>query len=212
MAAVQPKLDLKNPTLAGFLALLFPGLGHYYQGRTWKALLYLLCIGGVWVAGSRLGHGRVVYFRWDKEEKRWAYFAQVGMGLPALPALLDEFGQRENWAKAVERVGLGRLATLQAKPLTSTEVEQLCSRHDIDSWLPDDKKQALLREKGVNHFATLAEVDELHRVYGRHMDVALLYTIIAGLLNMLVVFDAVCGPAHWKEEEAEEAAAASKQP
>ena len=55
--AVQP-IDLKDPALAGFLAWLFPGLGHCYQGRYAKAVLYFVCIFGVFSYGLYLGSSK----------------------------------------------------------------------------------------------------------------------------------------------------------
>ena len=52
---------LKDPVLAATLAWLIPGLGHWYQGRRSKALLFFVCILGTFVFGLYLGEGRVVY-------------------------------------------------------------------------------------------------------------------------------------------------------
>lgn len=69
-------IDLKEPGLAAFLAWLVPGLGHWYQGRTAKAILYFVCIMGLFGYGvylsssnekcrdstGTIGYGRAVYF------------------------------------------------------------------------------------------------------------------------------------------------------
>ncbi|MCH2570986.1 MAG: hypothetical protein MK103_06415 [Planctomycetes bacterium] len=44
------------------------------------------------------------------------------------------------------------------------------------------------------------ELDELHNRLGRWLDLGTLYTMVAGLLNILVVFDALWGPASLKIE------------
>jgi len=56
-----PTVDLKNRWLAGGLALLLPGLGHLYQGRTFKAAIYSVCILGLFFTGQALGNWKVVY-------------------------------------------------------------------------------------------------------------------------------------------------------
>ena len=88
-------VQLKDPILAAFLAWLIPGLGHAYQGRWAKAVLFFVCIMGTFAYGLYLGSdrevgwGRVVYAAWDRDEKRWPYLAQVWVGLPAMPALIQ---------------------------------------------------------------------------------------------------------------------------
>ena len=36
-----------------------------------------------------IGYGRAVYFSWNSDERRLPYLCQIGVGLPALPALLQ---------------------------------------------------------------------------------------------------------------------------
>ncbi len=45
------------------------------------------------------------------------------------------------------------------------------------------------------------ELDELHRRYHRYLELGTVYTMIAGLLNILVIWDAWGGPAYIEEEE-----------
>jgi hypothetical protein len=86
--------SLKNPVLAAFLAWLVPGLGHFYQGRIGKGVLYSTCILGLFFLGFYLGDWRVVYWSWvnplaDPENFRLYYVGQFFAGLPALPALIQ---------------------------------------------------------------------------------------------------------------------------
>ncbi|EMI19050.1 hypothetical protein, membrane [Rhodopirellula maiorica SM1] len=74
------RVDLRNRSLAAFLAWLLPGAGHYYQGRTSKAALFFVCILSTWVLGFALGGGHVVYASWQPGDKRWHYFLQAGVG------------------------------------------------------------------------------------------------------------------------------------
>ena len=80
--AVEPEpiaemnVELKDPGLAVFLAWLVPGLGHFYQGRIAKAILFFVCIlgtfvYGVWLGGrSDLGYGRAVYLSFRTGDTR----------------------------------------------------------------------------------------------------------------------------------------------
>ena len=85
----QIEIDLKDPFLAAFLAWLIPGAGHWYQGRRHKAILFFVWILGTFVFGLYLGEGRVVYASWRDGDRRLPYLCQVGVGLPAMPALIQ---------------------------------------------------------------------------------------------------------------------------
>ncbi|MBN2024151.1 MAG: hypothetical protein JW809_15315 [Pirellulales bacterium] len=91
----QPTVNLKDPILAAILAWLVPGLGHLYQGRLAKAVLYFVCIMGTFVYGlylgssEELGWGRVVYASWRPNDRRLYYLCQIGAGVPAMPAIVQ---------------------------------------------------------------------------------------------------------------------------
>jgi len=153
---------LKDPWTAAFLAWLLPGLGHWYQGRWAKAILFFVCITGLFVygcyLGSRhdLGYARVVYASFRPGDMRLYYLCQVGVGLPALPALVQSARVRQGKAPLWNYfMAPPRLGTDDGDPPT---LSRLCY--------------------------------ELHSYF----DLGSLYTAIAGLLNLLVVFDAFSGP------------------
>lgn len=104
----DPRIKLRNPVLAAVLAFLLPGAGHLYQRRYFKAAIYSVCVLGIYFWGCSLGEAKSVHFRWDsravdaeshysyhsnqKKQSRQrtiGYLAQVGVGLPALPALVQ---------------------------------------------------------------------------------------------------------------------------
>src|SRR5215212_9204266 len=87
-------VPLKNPSRAALLAWLVPGLGHIYQGRTAKGILYAVCILSLYFLGFAMGEGKVVYWRWvnplhSPEKFCLHYVGQIFVGLPALPALIQ---------------------------------------------------------------------------------------------------------------------------
>jgi hypothetical protein len=92
---MTPKtVPLKNRRLAALLAYLVPGLGHFYQGRYAKALLYFICIYGLYFTGLAIGEWKIVYWRWvspisDPERFCYWYFLQALTGIVALPALIQ---------------------------------------------------------------------------------------------------------------------------
>ena len=43
-------IDLKKPALAAALAWLVPGMGHFYQGLVFKAVVFMVSLGGIFLA------------------------------------------------------------------------------------------------------------------------------------------------------------------
>jgi len=188
----EESIDLKDPALAAFLAWLIPGLGHLYQGRLAKAALFFVCImgtflyglnlgssNGVTASGRKIGWGRVVYFSWKENHKRLHYICQVGVGLPALPAVVQSW--RVKRGKPVWWNGF------MAPP-----------RFDAPDAVPD------ANDPNGNQ----PTEDELHKELHRYFELGSVFTMIAGLLNVLAVYDAWGGPVFSapakKEEEDEE--------
>ena len=98
----EQTVSLRNPAWAAFLAWLVPGLGHFYQGRTGKGILYAVCILGLYLMGMVMGEGKIVYWRWvnpfNNPEKFCLYYlGQFFAGLPALPALVQSTLQLYHW-------------------------------------------------------------------------------------------------------------------
>jgi hypothetical protein len=179
-------IDLKNPALAGVLAWLVPGLGHFYQGRTAKGILFSVCIlstffFGVWLGGnSELGWGRAVYASWRPGQRRLPYLCQIGIGLPAMPALIE-----------AQRAADGR------KPLFGGFMAP--PRPENDPTAGPNRREALREQPTLN---------DLHEKLNRRFDIGTAYTMIAGLLNILAIYDACCGPviAENRKEDEEEPA------
>ena len=177
------RIDLKNRPLAAFLAWLVPGAGHFYQGRMTKGSLYLVCIMTTWILGFALGGGHVVYASWQPGDKRWHYFLQAGVGAAALPALIQ--GNR-----------MRKMTNPQGA--TSNAYEPLWGG------LMAPPHRPVIEER-------TDEVSAWYATYGAGYEMGTWYTMIAGLLNILVIYDAYSGPLavpisgrKKKEEEDEE--------
>lgn len=276
------RIDLKNPLLAAALAWFIPGLGHAYQGRWFKAVLYSACIWGTWGCGWVLGDGKVVYFNRDMKRGRWTagYAAQVMIGSAALPAIYQTRraspdGAPENRDQIVltsplagdfdgELVGVrftdgrggyfrvhGRLEIEPSddgtfrKSVTGKFQGTVHPMEDSDSGVPDGAaveltlnyleslepqvfpsphrelrcgvegvvngpkgghiKSADLNGKVLNvrglldRYAAPLDAEglqEAHGELGKYFEIALVYTWIAGLLNLLAIWDAYEGPAY----------------
>ena len=150
------EIDLRQPWLAAFLAWLWPGAGHVYQGRYFKGTLFMVCILAMYVIGLVLGDGHVVYASWTKNDKRWQYICQLGIGLPAIPAI----AQNRRVMKGKDPLFDGLMAPPRQPVLPEAEDE-------LARW---------------------------HEGLASNFDLGTLYTMIAGLLNVLAICDAYAGP------------------
>lgn len=177
-------ISLKDPALAGFLAWLVPGLGHLYQGRRAKAALFFVCIMGLFVYGlylggsDSLGYGRAVYCAWRPGDKRFYYFAQIGVGAAALPSLMQA-----NRMSHQHPVWFGGL---MAPPR------------------PDGAR-------GDDPNASQPSAGDLHKQLHHYFELATFFTMIAGLLNVLAIYDACAGPVVMTASDSEKEKEATEQ-
>lgn len=159
------RIDLKNRKLAAFLAWLLPGAGHYYQGRHTKGSLYFVCIMTTWILGFALGGGHVVYASWQPGDRRWHYILQAGVGAAALPALVQG----------------NRMRKMTKNGFT------------VKGYEPPWGGFMAPPERPVVEDRT-DEVSAWYATYGAGYEMGTWYTMIAGLLNILVIYDAYAGP------------------
>ena len=167
--AREIEIELKDPRLAAFLAWLVPGLGHFYQGRTAKGVLFCVCILGTFLYGLYIGNGQVVYASTTPSIfTRWQYLFQLGVGLPAAPALV-QYWRAEH--------GKGTL------PLLGDVMRPPAMRGDFRS-----------RDLSGNEVIHPDEVAKWNHDSADMFEMGTVYTIVAGLLNLLVICDAYGGP------------------
>lgn len=174
----QP-LELPNPKTAALLAWLVPGLGHLYQGRRAKGFLFMASIIGLFVAGMVVGGGKVAYastlpfsplpsYLYDG----WPFLCQSGIGAVAIPGWIERSryldGEGPLLAAALYPPRTGEQA-MRGAPITSI----------------DQSGNEVLHPDG----AAKRRYD-----LGFRFEAGMVYTVIAGLLNLLVVYDAHSGP------------------
>jgi len=160
-------VDLRNRPLAALLAWLIPGAGHFYQGRRTKAAIFFVCILYIWILGFGIGGSHVVYSSWQPGDKRWHYYLQAGAGIVAFPAYLQ--GRRMNDA------------TDSFTRETNRDYEPLWGGFMAPPFRPVLESEA-------------DEVAAWYAKYGAGYEMGTWYTVIAGLLNILVIYDAYGGP------------------
>ena len=156
-------IDIRNPYLAGFLAWLIPGLGHYYQKRYHKAFLFFVCIVPTFVAGcalassSEVGTARNVYWSWRSTDMRFWWLAQAPLGMATIPSCIQAWQVNSGQEPVFGR--------FMVPP----------RRHERDR-------------------TGIAPVLDEIRQKMPHYELGTYLTVIAGLMNLLVIFDAVDGP------------------
>jgi hypothetical protein len=220
-----PDIDLRDRWLAAFLAWLIPGAGHLYQRRYGKGVLFLVCILSTFYYGIFLGSSNVVYASFRKadgqyylqDDARYAYLCQVGIGLPAVPAMIQArrvggsnpkaplwdgymappvlLGQRvpeERIARLVEESAQEQIGDFERGHFKRMHGE------NYDRYLPERPS-----ERGTEDSGKANQLSMWHLHYGSMFDLGTVFTMIAGLLNVLVVFDAWGGPLA-PEQKAEE--------
>ena len=191
VVAVSPDdgsaIDLKNPAFAAVLAWAVPGLGHLYQGRVFKGRLFMGAILGTFLAGMWLGGGKVVYASWKPGDTRWAFVCQAGAGLVAMPAIVQSL--------QIHGVSKQPLfgSMFMAPPLTAGQYVSRGYADRLAASDPDIDAEDFFDRPPLKQFRG-EQVSHWHRRLGRWFDIGTLYTMLAGMLNVLVIYDAWAGP------------------
>ncbi len=77
---------------ACLFAWLLPGAGHFYLGRRSKGLIFLVCIGGLFLLGVAMKARLKMYLGFDDPLSLLRSLAQMALGLPYLAARTLGFG------------------------------------------------------------------------------------------------------------------------
>jgi len=164
-----PLPPVKLDPLAALLSYLIPGLGQIYQGRVGKGLLffgglYLLFFYGMW-----MGQWRNV---WLPDTQKLPDVALAGQNLGGAakslsyrPQFLGQF-----W------IGIGAWPAVY-QYVVYDETKDAGPIFGKFERTPDEK-----------------ELNDLQRNGNKRWDLGWVYTVIAGVLNLLVIYDAFAGP------------------
>ncbi|HEV2946314.1 MAG TPA: DUF6677 family protein [Gemmataceae bacterium] len=153
---------------AGVLSYLVPGLGQIYEGRVGKGILFMVCLYGLFFYGMYLGDWKNVHL---------PNSAAVNPPPVNMPKLLANIYNRPQFAGQFW-IGIAAWPAIwQYNNLPVPSEESHPFWHDF---------QRTPSEKTLN---------ELQAEGDKTWDLAWVYTVIAGALNVLVIYDAVAGPA-----------------
>lgn len=166
--AVPPKLDL----FAGVLSYLVPGLGQIYQGRIGKGFLFFVCLNLLFLYGMYLG-------RWSN-----VFLGDTADRVPAwkLPRLANNLYNRPHFAG---QFWMG--------------VVSWPAIYHYNKQPPGQPRGPITtRDDFIHKFEAAPDESELNafqRDGDKRWDLGWVYTVIAGVLNVLVIYDALAGPA-----------------
>jgi TM2 domain-containing membrane protein YozV len=170
--------------VAALLSYLVPGLGQVYQGRIGKGILFFVCIYTLFFIGVYLGSGTVHLKRGDGEID--AYTVSSNVYLPDthdqnnpfnLPPLLANLYNRPQFAGQFW-VGIA------AWPA-------------VWQYLNYDRRQEHGDPLLDNFERTPSEaaLNAVHTSGDKLLELAWVFTVVAGVLNVMVIYDALAGPA-----------------
>jgi TM2 domain-containing membrane protein YozV len=172
----------EHPTslLAGILSYLVPGLGQIYQGRIGKGVLFMVCLLSLFFTGQAMGGWKNVYIPtndpqvWDNgngfnppQNVRQQRFGQIFRNLYQRWHYVGQF-----WIGVAAWPALWQYFEM---PAPSPETQPFLSR-----------LQRAPSETEINDFLVNSD---------KTPDLGWIYTVIAGVLNILVIYDAYAGPA-----------------
>jgi len=174
---VPPKVDV----FAAVLSYLIPGFGQIYQGRVGKGLLFCVSLYALFFYGMYLG-------RWSN-----VFLGDTASRFPAwkLPALVNNLYNRPHFAG---QFWMGIVCWPAIYHYNTDPPNQ--PRGPID-----------IRDDFIKKFEAAPDENELNALQrdgDKRWDLGWVYTVIAGVLNVLVIYDALAGPAFGAHDRKDE--------
>lgn len=179
-----------DPT-AAVLSYLIPGLGQVYQGRISKGLLFFVSIFTLFFIGVYLGSGTVHLKHGDEVE---TYTVSSNVYLP------DTYEQNNPF-------NLPRLAAnLYNRPQFAGQFwVGIAAWPAVWQYLNYNQKQEQGDPLLGNFERTPSEaaLNAVHTSGDKLLELAWVFTVVAGVLNVMVIYDALAGPAFLPSETEE---------
>lgn len=171
----DPLPPVKLDPLAALLSYLIPGLGQVYQGRVAKGLMYFVCLYFLFFYGQWMGHWKNV---WLPDAKH-------------LPPTDISLGSLFTW----QMKGLAKDLAYRPQFLGQFWI-------GIAAWPACIQYAAYQKHKPeglpiLGQYQRTPSEEELNALIRNHdnrVDLGWVFTVIAGVLNLLVIYDAFAGP------------------
>lgn len=182
---------------AGLLSYLVPGLGQIYQGRITKGLLFFVCLYSMFFLGMYLGNWSNVYLL---DEGRTVDSAgRISTRLPRIILIRwpSNSTDQRHWSELK-----GPLAGVGHRPQFAGQFWiGIAAWPAIWQYYHHDGKPTFLGE--FQREPRNEDLNEMQKNSNKVWDLAWVYTVIAGVLNVLVIYDAFAGPAFLSAADAE---------
>lgn len=178
MATREKNSDALGAMVAMFLAWIVPGAGHVYAGRVVRGAIIFVTISAMFWTGIAIGGVMTV----DYQTQRWWFIAEMCAGVHGM---IGWQRQKRVYEDADRALAADERFLDATRGVNAAAYQRL---HDdfVDQWLAE-KNKALVEPAGT---------------------VARAYAGVAGMLNILCVFDAmilvVMGAAEPKREDRDE--------
>jgi hypothetical protein len=166
----SPNPESQPPSvLAGVLSYLVPGLGQIYQGRVGKGVLFLVILLGMFFLGQAMGNWRNVYMP----------LVDDGDNNPVRKPLVSVYNRwhfaGQFWIGIAAWPAIWQFYDMPVPSETQSEF-----------WHNFQRPVSAIDERLLNEFLTNSD---------KTPDLGWVYTVVAGMLNILVIYDAAVGPA-----------------
>ena len=171
-----PLPPVKLDFVAALLSYLVPGLGQMTQGRVGKGTLFLVALYALFFYGMSLGSFQNVYLPDNHRDDKGGGINRLGADLYTRFQFVGQFP-----------IGMASWPA----------VYQYCV------YKPDAKTEPL-SIRGFQRAPDLDQLNDLQRNGDKTWDLGWVYTVIAGVLNVLVIYDALAGPAFRRDPSAPE--------
>ena len=164
---------------AAFLSYLVPGLGQIYQGRVAKGLLFCVALYTLFFYGMYLGHGLNVYLP-DETKLPRIFLVSKGNRLVEngieLTGITAAGGHRNHF--------LGQMwIGVAAWPAVWQYLNY------------DENKEGLPVLGTFERMPPEPVVNQIQNEDDKKWDLGWVFTVVAGVLNIMVIYDALAGPA-----------------
>ena len=169
----------------------------------------MVCILGTFFVGLWMGQGRVVYASWRHDDQRYPYICQIGVGLPALPAVVQSLRMGGDPPRAPLFGGFMAPPLLYGQRVPADWAKAQVAKHlfdERDFARPDDAGSVVYAPiegratfpqgtlEPANQRDPFNELSNWNNRMGPFFELGTVYTLIAGLLNILAIYDAWGGP------------------
>jgi TM2 domain-containing membrane protein YozV len=184
----------ESSPLAALLSYLIPGLGQVYQGRIGKGVLFFACIYTLFFYGMFLGAGTVRAKDVDGVERTFTVASNV-----YLPSTANSANSRTNFPVLVD---LYNHPQFIGQFWVGAAAWPAVWQYVRTDWRtnPDDLEKELQRGDPVlgqfMRTPTNKSINAVHTAGDKRIELGWVFTVIAGVLNIMVIYDAYAGPAY----------------